>query len=38
MGEFVRKDSFLRAVMNAALRDLKNGSESLLKTTAFGTM
>jgi len=24
--------------MNAALRDLKEGNETLLKTTAFGTM
>ena len=38
IGEFVRKDSFLRAVMNAALRELRNSSDTLLKTTAFATM
>ena len=34
----MRKDSFLRAVMNAALRELRNSSDTLLKTTAFATM
>lgn len=38
VGDFIRKDPFLRSILHASAHDLRTLSEELLKTTIFSNM